>query len=240
MKRVLLLVISAMLFGCNEASTTDNIVTLTPEDSTARYERLASLPWDTLFKIENAFGLGPNMDSSIITLDSAKAQPDGLSRIFWHAGLDVYGSKEQAKETTVFFEYYPETHPDQYPAELYDGPLAVPNFRTYPEMRRYITRITETCDTTGVNFGGKYTMVIWGCGSSCQSSVIVDRITGEILDAPFSSSGRSFQPGSMMVIINNGFVDSANHRSPLQATGLVEHWVLEDKEFQEVENFYEL
>lgn len=39
----------------------------------------------------------------------------------------------------------------------------------------------------GPNFAGHYTVVVWGCGTSCAQFVIVDASTGTVYDPPFQS-----------------------------------------------------
>ena len=39
----------------------------------------------------------------------------------------------------------------------------------------------------GPNFAGHYTVVIWGCGTSCAQFVIVDALSGRVYDPPFRS-----------------------------------------------------
>jgi hypothetical protein len=51
-------------------------------------------------------------------------------------------------------------------------------------------------------FAGHYVFVWWGCGSPCQSAVIVDRRTGNIFDVPTASLGYEYKPGSRMLIVN--------------------------------------
>lgn len=225
-----------ILFSCSNPEGSPDIKRITPEDSTARYERLAALPWDTLFQDDQVLILGPNMDSSIVT-GEREVGSEALKGIYSDEGTDVYASKEQAQEVNVFYKYQPETSFDQFSVEVYTGPLAPPDFNSYPEIRRFITRINTTCASTGVNFGGKYTLVSWGCGSNCSNAVIVNRINGEILNAPFATLGRTFHPNSSMIAINNAFVDTANSRFPRLATGNVEHHALVDKSFELVEEF---
>ena len=39
----------------------------------------------------------------------------------------------------------------------------------------------------GPNFAGHYTVVIWGCGTSCAQFVIVDASSGRVYDPPFNN-----------------------------------------------------
>jgi hypothetical protein len=41
----------------------------------------------------------------------------------------------------------------------------------------------------GPNFAGRYTVALWGCGSSCNGGALVDEKTGEVLALPFSHIG---------------------------------------------------
>ncbi|HBG69225.1 MAG: hypothetical protein A2W93_04205 [Bacteroidetes bacterium GWF2_43_63] len=91
-------------------------------------------------------------------------------------------------------------------AEIYSGKLAMPDFSTDRSALKFVTRIKNGCEDEGVNFAGHYTIVTWGCGSSCQQMAIVDRITGKIIysQLPFMNnySGSEFRKDSRMLIIN--------------------------------------
>lgn len=107
-------------------------------------------------------------------------------------------------------EIYEKLNPkysfDRYKTELYNGKLAKPDFNSYPDEKRFTTRIIEECKN-GINFAGRYTLVIWGCGSPCQSGVIVDRINGKIYSNYFSTFGSEFKKDSRMIILNSGLID---------------------------------
>ena len=51
---------------------------------------------------------------------------------------------------------------------------------SHPIGRKYRTQIRYTVKTQGVNFGGHYTLVEWGCGSPCTQLAIVDLKSGDI------------------------------------------------------------
>ena len=53
----------------------------------------------------------------------------------------------------------------------------------------------------GPNFAGTYTVVMWGCGSGCQSSVIVDAKTGKIYSPGLGTErGLCFRMDSSLII----------------------------------------
>lgn len=77
---------------------------------------------------------------------------------------------------------------DQYlAAATFTGKPAAPILRSSGD-RLFRTAIREGA-AKGPNFAGHYTIVEWGCGSSCVSIVVVDAKTGKIGESPFSILG---------------------------------------------------
>ena len=99
---------------------------------------------------------------------------------------------------------------ENFKVDLYEGALAEPDFNSAPDAIQFKTRITEACKN-GINFAGKYTLVIWGCGTSCQSGVVVDRTNGKIYEGYYSSLGSEFKKDSHMIIINSGLIDETTN-----------------------------
>lgn len=64
---------------------------------------------------------------------------------------------------------------------------AAADFNTNANARRFQSAIRDGVKR-GPNFAGHYTVITWGCGTMCQSFVIVDSITGEIFSSPFVTS----------------------------------------------------
>ncbi len=95
------------------------------------------------------------------------------------AGFAVNGSANGAKRRPQFQDY-PATPTSIYPARA--------KILTSSD-RQFRTRIREDA-AKGPNFAGKYTIVVWGCGSGCQSFVVVDSVTGSVhWNRPFSILG---------------------------------------------------
>jgi hypothetical protein len=67
--------------------------------------------------------------------------------------------------------------------EIYRGKPA-PAQPTSRFAHRFRTVIRKGAQE-GPNFAGHYTVVIWGCGTSCAQFAIVDAVTGETYDPPF-------------------------------------------------------
>ncbi len=87
---------------------------------------------------------------------------------------------------------------------------AAGNFRT-------ILREGFSADTA--NFAGHYTLVYWGCGTACQSSLLIDRQTGKIYNSPVASLGYDFRVNSRMLIANppdkSGFYNDCSYCTPV-------------------------
>ena len=81
------------------------------------------------------------------------------------------------------------------------------------------TRLREAYNSDTANFAGHYTFVFWGCGSPCQRSMLIDRKTGKIYDAPEASLGYDFRVNSRMLIVNptdsDGFYDDCAYCKPI-------------------------
>lgn len=78
-------------------------------------------------------------------------------------------SLPQTKKTKYRFEDFP-VH------KIYRGKPASPVF---PKHFGYPTKVREAA-SKGPNFAGHYTIVIWGCGSDCESFAVVDAISGQL------------------------------------------------------------
>ena len=90
--------------------------------------------------------------------------------------------KAPAEGTPTLITYSKERLPrfeDFSVLERFEGVPAQVDFSTNPDMLRFVTRITEGAKE-GPNFAGHYTLISWGCGTECQSGVVVDAQTGAI------------------------------------------------------------
>ncbi|MBX3165520.1 MAG: hypothetical protein KF900_13675 [Bacteroidetes bacterium] len=81
------------------------------------------------------------------------------------------------------------------------------------------TRLREGYNSDSANFAGHYTFVWWGCGSPCQSSLIIDRQTGKIYGGLVAANGYDYRVNSRMMIVNppdtNGFYTNVSYLKPL-------------------------
>ncbi len=108
---------------------------------------------------------------------------------------------------------------EDYPArEVYRGrpaPVRLDSRRA----RMFRTRLTED-SRSGPNFAGRYTVVVWGCGTGCAQMAAVDARTGRVyfpqtgyIDIPEMEDGqgraRTFRLDSRLLVLTNNFYDGA-------------------------------
>ncbi|MEK7076417.1 MAG: hypothetical protein AAB941_02045 [Patescibacteria group bacterium] len=68
----------------------------------------------------------------------------------------------------------------------------------------YPTAIRYSVEYNGINFGGKYSVVDWGCGTGCQDGVVVDADTGHIYRLPHpTSNGYEVKKDSRLLVQNS-------------------------------------
>jgi hypothetical protein len=119
----------------------------------------------------------------------------------------ILGENISIDEVDIYRKYEPIESFDDYHVDVFNEKLAPANFDTNPVAKNFITRIKAACEE-GINFAGHFTLVEWGCGTACQSGVLVDRKTGKIFDYPTTSLGSDFKKDSNLIIRNIGAVDS--------------------------------
>ena len=120
----------------------------------------------------------------------------------------------------------------QFPAQGTGGKRAPLDFASNPGSRNFHTRISEGYDQ-GINFAGHLVVVEWGCGSSCQSSVVVDATNGAIHDLPTTSEGTWFRADSNLLVVDP--VNKASRWGPNIAEYLTTHFLVwENGAFREV------
>lgn len=94
-----------------------------------------------------------------------------------------------------------------YPArESFSGKPAPARIDT-PRARMFRTRLRED-SAAGPNFGGRYTVVYWGCGTGCAQFAVVDARTGrvhfiplEYADIPDEETGPGWRRDSRLLVL---------------------------------------
>jgi hypothetical protein len=172
-----------------------------------------TIPTDTLLDDGRYLVLGKGT-GKVYVADEKRINPDTANVLGWYDGEVIFGDQTiDHHHVRVYRRYKQAAAFSDYPATLYTGKPADPDFTTNRDARQFMTRIKEAC-AEGINFAGKYTMVTWGCGSPCQGMALVDRETGRIRTGYGSSLGIGFRKNSRLIIVNNGAIDTL--------TGLIE------------------
>jgi hypothetical protein len=91
------------------------------------------------------------------------------------------------------FEDYPSTEP-------FSGRPAPVVLASARYGRTYRTRLRDGAQS-GPNFAGAFTIITWGCGSSCQVSVVVDARTGALSQQTLrTTNGVQFRRDSRLLV----------------------------------------
>ncbi len=91
----------------------------------------------------------------------------------------------------------------EYPvSERFTSAPVMPDFSIAPAAKKFMGQI-RSGSRNGPNFAGRYTIVDWGCGSECQSFVIVDAKTGAIFQPDVTAAwGLLYKRDSNLLIVN--------------------------------------
>lgn len=111
------------------------------------------------------------------------------------ASLVLIAVQAQASEPLVRFEEFPVS-------ERYTGTPAAVNLSSDPEAQRFRT-VLHNGAKHGPNFAGHYTVITWGCGTSCQSLAIVDAKSGAVyMTGLIAEAGAKFRIDSQLLVLN--------------------------------------
>lgn len=160
-------------------------------------------------------------DGGLMENKSQKIEPE-IGIILETENIKLYGDTTINKskisyavikfEPYICFEYFKVSKVD-------NKKYAALDLKSNQNANKFRTRLKEAYDADTANFAGHYSFVYWGCGSPCQSSLVIDRTTGKIYDAPVSSLGYDFRVDSRMLIINppdtNGFYGECIYCKPV-------------------------
>lgn len=105
------------------------------------------------------------------------------------------------EDFALYYKYKFEDYPIVEKMEGTSQPL---NLKSHPRGFEFKTRITEAYKN-GPNFAGHYTVVEWGCGTGCQNHVIVDNLTGNIIENEIASNfGIEYRKDSRLLVARMG------------------------------------
>jgi len=97
---------------------------------------------------------------------------------------------------TVFISSCAVTSNNPDPIEVYQGPLATIDFTNHPQLF-HSTKFLNRQISMGPNFAGHYHIAYMSCGTQCRDNVIVDSISGSIVETFQSCSTPIFSINSV-------------------------------------------
>ena len=189
---------------------------------------------DTLLKTDNYLVVGDKLAKVKVVKENEVDNFPTFEILMKYRNDVIIGENIDYDNVRIYKKYQPQTSFKDYPADIYQGKLADPDFSTDPDAKRFISQIKNEC-ANGINFAGQYTLVTWGCGSPCQSGVVVDRKTGKIFGGYGTSLGSEFRKDSKMIIRNVGAIDTSTNLIEVSAFYEVNHEIWTGLEFKEVE-----
>jgi hypothetical protein len=99
-----------------------------------------------------------------------------------------------AQSTDALMRKYPAT-------ERFQGKPAAVNLASHKDARTFRTRLREGA-ATGPNFAGHMTVILWGCGTSCQMVALVDARNGRVFFGPEAAAGAKYRIDSRLLVVN--------------------------------------
>ncbi|RSK41345.1 hypothetical protein [Mangrovimonas spongiae] len=189
--------------------------------------------FDTLLNTQDYLILGNKLSKvKVISKNDIKNFPSYKTLAHYQSDI-IIGENTSHNSFKIYRKYHPKISFKDFPADVFKGQLADPDFSTNPDVKSFITRIKNEC-ANGINFAGHYTLVTWGCGSTCQSGVLVDRKTGKIFSGVDTSLGSKFKKDSKMIIKNVGAINTTTNLIEVCAYCEVSHHIWTGTMFKKI------
>lgn len=130
----------------------------------------------------------------------------------------IFDEVDLETEDRYTYTYKFEDYPSRHFIQESQAPL---DLDSHYRGWQFKTRIRDAY-AKGPDFAGHYTVVMWGCGISCQNHIIVDNLTGKIIDAEIGSSeGVEYTLESELFVVN----PPESIKSYQEALGRVPDWL---------------
>ncbi|MCH5598634.1 hypothetical protein [Niabella ginsengisoli] len=140
-----------------------------------------------------------------LTNTQTKNSRQGINLIHETENLKLYGDTtiDKDKISYALVKFEPYIGFDDFEINAIDHKkYADLDLKSNKGASNFRTRLREGFSADTANFAGHYSFVYWGCGSPCQSSLLIDRKTGKVYDSPSASVGYDFRVNSRMLIVN--------------------------------------
>nr|WP_297785153.1 hypothetical protein [uncultured Allomuricauda sp.] len=234
MTRYILLLCCAVFFSCQPKKKGNKEQTESQQDTILKTITQEEHILKPIFESLDYLIMGKEPAEIMVVQNTAMDSFPIYNQLASYGDDIIMGKDVEYEDVKIYKKYNPDSSFEDYSVEVYEGELAEPDFSTNPDAENFVTRIKEGC-AKGINFAGHYTLVSWGCGSPCQTGVIVDRITGEIYDGPVTSLGSEFKKDSKLLIKNIGALDTETNLIEVCSYCEVTHEVWTGNSFERVE-----
>lgn len=84
---------------------------------------------------------------------------------------------------------------------------------SFEEWSNFKTVITEGSKKE-VNYGGRFILISWGCGTECMTGAVIDASTGVIYGLPTAEWGYEYKKESLLLIVNPPSDDDGEYGRP--------------------------
>ncbi len=124
-----------------------------------------------------------------------------MTRLFFHLLLFAIAVRIATAQTDTLLPRF-----EDYPAEQISQSPPVNVDFTHDKRARLYRTVLRLGARSGPNFAGHFTVVIWGCGTSCQQFAIVDALTGKVhfsQELPYVSWSASDDPFGLQFRLNS-------------------------------------
>jgi hypothetical protein len=202
-------------------------------DVSKNKENLTEIGIDTLFNEKEYLVIGKSNDIKLVKVEDT-VKHKGFYIAETYKDDAILAKNEDKDNLEVFRKFSTQSYFDKYEVPVYDGKLVDPDFASNPDAKMFKTRITEGCKN-GINFAGHSTLIYWGCGTSCQYGVVVNRKTGKIIDGYQSSLGSEFKKDSEFIILNSDVIEENAKYIPLYQLKKFELKVWKNNEFKDLD-----
>lgn len=161
---------------------------------------------DTIYQDNEFLFIGnKNVKVDVIRQGEQKEIKSKGDTLFSNENVLFLGDLENEPE--IFIKFNPRYQFEDFPVDVYKGKLSPPDFSTDEDAKRFITRISERSKNRP-NFAGKLNFINWGCGTNCQSGVILNSETGEIYDGINTAWDFKSKPNSNLLIAEYGLFEN--------------------------------
>jgi hypothetical protein len=104
-------------------------------------------------------------------------------------------------------------------AEVFRGPARSVDLSSYPEAGRFRTSLRAGAHMPP-DFGGKYRVVTWGCGTDCHTVALVDLTTGRVHMPMIADLAVEHRADSYLLVIDPESAIASRYGEPLSASRL--------------------